>query len=136
MATTPVFSPGKSHGQRRLAIVHGVAKSWARLRTRAWYKHRHPTPTQTQQQEPYGPSTTQAGPGPHSGTGQREGKPASPGALCPPGQCECRSSRAGPRPSLGKTASSSTPAPTAAAMRLQVCPSEQSELPSTQRLTA
>ena len=39
-ATTPVFSPGKSHGQRRLAIVHGVAKSWARLRTRAWYKHR------------------------------------------------------------------------------------------------
>ena len=30
---TPVFLPGKSHGQRRLAgyIVHGVAKSWTQL---------------------------------------------------------------------------------------------------------
>ena len=29
---TPVFLPGKSHGQRSLgAIVHGVAKSWIQL---------------------------------------------------------------------------------------------------------
>ena len=29
---TPVFLPGKSHGQRRLAgYSHGVAKSWTRL---------------------------------------------------------------------------------------------------------
>ena len=25
---TPVFLPGESHGQRSLATVHGVAKSW------------------------------------------------------------------------------------------------------------
>ena len=28
---TPGFLPGKSHGQRSLATVHGVAKSWTRL---------------------------------------------------------------------------------------------------------
>ena len=26
MVTTPVFLPGKSHGQRNLVIVHGVTK--------------------------------------------------------------------------------------------------------------
>ena len=32
MATTLVFLPGKSHGQRSLvATVHGVTKSWTRL---------------------------------------------------------------------------------------------------------
>ena len=33
---TPVFLPGKSHGQRSLVgyIVHGVAKSWTRLSVR------------------------------------------------------------------------------------------------------
>ena len=29
---TPVFLPGDSHGQRSLAIVHGVVKSWTRLK--------------------------------------------------------------------------------------------------------
>ena len=34
MATTPLFLPGESHGQRSLAgyIVHRVAKSWTRLK--------------------------------------------------------------------------------------------------------
>ena len=29
----PVFLPGKVHGQRSLATVHGVSKSWMQLST-------------------------------------------------------------------------------------------------------
>ena len=38
MATTPVFLLGESHGQRSLAAaVHGVAKSWTRLKLLSTY---------------------------------------------------------------------------------------------------
>jgi len=34
---TPVFFPGESHGERRLAGVHGVAKSWTWLKQRSMH---------------------------------------------------------------------------------------------------